>query len=127
MEGDLGRDPGLGRAEQKQPHRQFGLTRMHTRIQSAWEPRTGPSASSVASPVLEQGISSLDLLASPSGCSPESCQPSLTQGHFAGPCSALATQLWHTSLSSQSGVIGILIEDKLCPIIQTMNEDVKQD
>lgn len=49
---------------------------------------------------LEQGgrISCLDLLPSPS--SPESCQPSLTQGHFAGSCSALATQLWHISLSS---------------------------
>lgn len=74
---------------------------------------------------------SKDLFPWPAGitfrCSPKSSQPSLTQGHFSYPCSALATRLWHTSLSSLSAVIGILAEDKPCPIIQTMDEDVKQD
>lgn len=76
---------------------------------------------------LEQGgrISCLDLLPSPS--SPESCQPSLTQGllcwlMFSPGYTALA----HQPLL-QPAVIGILAEDKLCPIIQTMNKDVKQD
>ncbi|KAK4828308.1 hypothetical protein QYF61_025320 [Mycteria americana] len=38
-----------------------------------------------------------------------------------------STTLWHTSCSSQFGVICKLAEGTLCPIIQIINEDVEQD
>lgn len=51
----------------------------------------------------------------PSECSPESCQPSLTQGAFAGPCLALGTWLWRTSLSSSLLSLASLLRTNPAP------------